>query len=169
MIYPPRVWRCRHQGHSGYRHFAAAPAKLTSVNQLSFRRMRGSYEVAQAQELDLAVPVVDEVPLHERMGRRFYGIDCSLVRPPSRHLLGEPSDGERGLTVLLDGDCLTAGCCGVMARVVATETTIQWIDFFARGAPDIPNGQTFEFERSQYEAALTSVDAVPVEDLARST
>ena len=143
------------------------PCQAQLVNHLSFRRMRGPYVVAPGQELDLAVPVVDGVPLHELMGRRFYGIGCSLVRPPSRHLLGEPSYAEGGRTVLLDGDCLTAGCCGVMARVVVTETTVRWIDFFARGTPEIPQGQTFQFDRFQYEAALASVDAVSIENLPR--
>lgn len=136
-----------------------------TVNRLSFRRMRGEYELDTPIDLELAVPVVDGVPLHELMGERFFGIDASLVSPPSRHLLGTPAYVEEGRAVILDGDCLHAGCCGVMAQVVVGERTVQWIDFFARGAPDIPTAVSFEFDRQQYEAALASLDAVPIEPL----
>ena len=85
------------------------------------------------------------------MGDRFSGIDTALVAPPPRHLLGSPTYVEDGLTVILDGSCLTAGCCGVMARVTVTDRTVIWSDFFARGDPDIPPDRRFTFDRRQYE------------------
>jgi hypothetical protein len=127
--------------------------------------MRGEYQLDETLDLDLAVPVVDGTPLHELMGERFFGIDSSLVSPPARHLLGAPAYVEEGRAVILDGDCLHAGCCGVMAHVVVGERVVSWIDFFARGGPDIPDEPSFEFDRQQYEAALASFDAVPIEPL----
>jgi hypothetical protein len=139
-------------------------ARLLAVNTLSFRRMRGTYDPELVpHELDIAVPVVDGVPLHELMGDRFFGIATSLVTPPSQHLLGSPTYVEDGLTVLLDGDCLAAACCGVMARVAVGNRTVRWTDFFARGLPEPPAGVAFEFDRAQYESALATLDAVDVE------
>jgi hypothetical protein len=126
--------------------------------------MQGGYEVGVPHELDIAVPVVDGVPLHEVMGKRFFGIDSGLVRPPSQHLLGEPSYAEQGLAVVLDGSCLIAGCCGVMVHIVVTDTTVHWVDFFTRGAPEITGSPAYEFDRVQYEAALHSIDDVPIEN-----
>jgi hypothetical protein len=108
------------------------------VNHLSFRRMSGEYSIPDPFELDIAVPVVDGTPLHEIMGDRFFGIRSALAMPPSRHLLDRPEYTEAGRTVLLDGSCLHAGCCGVMALVTLTEETVRWSDFFARGHPKIP-------------------------------
>ena len=65
------------------------------------------------------------------MGDRFFGIDTALVAPPSRQLLGSLTYVEDGLTVILDGSCLTAGCCGVMSCVTVTDRTVIWSDFFA--------------------------------------
>lgn len=138
------------------------------MNRLSFRRMAGDYDLDQTFHLDIAVPVVDGTPLHELVGERFYGIDASLVAPPSPHLLRGPKYVEDGRTVLLDGDCLSAGCCGVMARVVIDDRAVRWADFFARGRPPLPNGLSFEFDRVQYETALASFDHVPVEPLPQS-
>ena len=89
----------------------------------------------------------------------------ALVSPPGRHLLGSPVYAENGRTVLLDGDCLVAECCGVMATVVVGDRTVRWTDFFARGGPSIPPNLTFEFDRTDYEAALASISSVPVEPL----
>ena len=136
------------------------------MNALSFRRMRGNYDPDLVPyELDIAVPVIDGVPLHELAGDRFFGIETSLVAPPSQHLLGSPTYVEEGLTVLLDGDCLAAGCCGVMARVSLGDRTVRWTDFFARGLPKLPAGMSFEFDRAEYEAALASLDALDIEPL----
>lgn len=122
-------------------------------------------ELGEPFERDIAVPVVDGVPLHERVGDRFAGIDTSLVARPSRHLLGEPEYIEEDRTVLLDGDCGFAECCGVRAQVIVGDRTVRWTEFFARGHPPIPVDLFFEFDRQQYEAALASLDTVAVEAL----
>src|SRR5690606_29813986 len=113
----------------------------------------------------VAVPVVDGVPLHELVGDRYLGIVASLVTPPSRHLVGEPEYIEEGRTVLLDGACRSADCCGVMAQVIVGERIVQWTDFFARGNPPIPAHLFFEFDRRQYEEALDSLVTVAIEPL----
>jgi hypothetical protein len=138
------------------------------MNRLTFRRMRGEYELDMTYDLDLAMPVVDGVALHELMGDRFFGIGASLVLPPARHLLGKLVEGEYGRTVLLDGDCLHAPCWGVMAKVIVGEHTVRWIDFAARSGPDIAADTFFEFDRQQYEAALASLDTVPIEPMPQS-
>ena len=135
------------------------------MNRLSFRRMRGTYEVMEPYELDIAVPVVDDTPLYELMGERFFGIDSALVMPPSRHLLDMPEYTDEDRTVLLDGTCLYASCCGVMAQVTVGDETVRWSSFFARGGPEIPVTVSFEFDRRQYEAALASVRDADVESL----
>ncbi len=133
------------------------------MNRLTFRRMAGAYDLDTSYELDLAVPVIDGVPLHERMAERFYGIDVELVAPPSSHLLGAPSYVEDGLPVILDGGCLVAGCCGVMVRVTINERTVVWSNFFARGQPDIPADLKFTYDRNEYERALSSVSTLEPE------
>ncbi|UDY36081.1 hypothetical protein [Dermatobacter hominis] len=87
------------------------------------------------------------------------------VAPPSRHLLGTPTYVENGLPVILDGGCLVAGCCGVMARVSINERTVVWSNFFARGRPDIPADLKFTFDRDDYERALAEVATLEPEPI----
>jgi hypothetical protein len=55
-----------------------------------------------------------------------------------------------------------------MANVVVGERTVEWTDFFALGHPFIPEKVSYKFDRQQYEAALASIDEVPVEPLGAS-
>src|SRR3954447_25795394 len=117
-----RILHARHRGSC-----VAADTKIRDrrgMNRLSFRRMRGKFDIDEPYDLDIAVPVIDGRPLHEIVGDRFYGIATTLAAPPSRHLLGQPTYGEDGLTALLDGSCLVVGCCGVMAQVDVREDTV---------------------------------------------
>lgn len=127
--------------------------------------MRGPYELDVVIELDIVAPLVDGRPLHEIMGGRFPGLATALVAPPAGQYLGQPRYREDHRAVLLDGDCLEAGCCGVMAAVSVEQTVVLWTDFFARGAPRIPAGVSFEFDRQQYEAALASIQDLEIQPL----
>lgn len=124
--------------------------------------MVGWCDVRRGQ-VDIAVPVIDGTPLHEILGGRFEGIETGLVAPPSQHLLGSPSYVEHGQVVLLDGGCWVAGCCGVMADVVVSDDAVRWTNFFAMGEPAIPADLSFEFDRSEYVAALASIESVAIE------
>lgn len=128
----------------------------------SFSVVRYRVEVVPAGELflaptDLAVPLIDGVPLFETLGDRYPGVDVALVAPPSRHWLGEPVDEEEGQAVILDGGCGFAGCCGVMARITLDGPIVVWSDFFATGRPPLPTGLHFEFDRTAYETAIAAV------------
>lgn len=112
---------------------------------------------------EIAVPVIDGTPLFALMQDRFPGVATNLL-VDGRHLLGAPLYGEDGRAVLLDGTCGHAGCCGVMARVEVTTERVIWTDFFARGAPELPAGLRFEFDRRQYEEALSSIRDIPLLD-----
>lgn len=125
----------------------------------SFSVLRYRVEVVPAREVffaprDIAVPVVDGVPLFETLGDRYPGVAIDLVAPPSRHWLGEPAYEEEGRTVIVDGTCGVAGCCGVMARIASDGPVVVWSDFFARGRPPLPPGLRFEFDQAEYEASI---------------
>jgi hypothetical protein len=114
-----------------------------------------------ADAYELAVPVIDDVPLFERLGDRFPGLSVREVAWPSRQWLGAPTVAEDGRAVILDGECGEPGCCGVFARITVKDSSVRWADFFARGSPRLPDGLSFSFERGKYEAALKSVAARP--------
>lgn len=151
----PEPGRCR----------AGLGGTMLGMNRLTFRRLAGEYRLDTAFDVDIAMPVVDGRPLHELVGERFYGVDTALVAPPSKHLMGSPAYVSDDRTVILDGGCFEAGCCGVMARVIVDNRTVVWTDFFARGHPDIPTKLKFTFDRQQYESALASVGSLEAEPL----
>jgi hypothetical protein len=103
---------------------------------------------------DLAVPVIDGVPLFEIVGDRLPGVAVALLAAPSRQWLGEPSYLAYGRTVVLDGDCGDAECCGVTARIDFNSSTVTWSDFQTHGWPPLPDGLRFTFNRSQYEREI---------------
>jgi hypothetical protein len=128
--------------------------------------------------VDIGVPVIDDVPLFERLPERYPGLALNLVVPPSLQWLGVPtyaegselppryrpsnaSLGEIVRAVILDGTCGTASCCGVMARIDVSATRVVWSNFLARGSPPIPAGLRFEFDRDEYEAALVALPNQP--------
>lgn len=134
-----------------------------------FSVIRYSVKVEPADQeffapLDLAVPVIDGVPLYQRLEDRYPGVKQELVAPPSRHWLGEPKYEEDGRAVILDGSCGVAGCCGVMAHITLARRFVVWSDFFARGHPPLPDGLHFEFDRTDYEAAIAELPAIEAVD-----
>jgi len=113
---------------------------------------------------DLAVPVVDSVPVFEIVGDRWPGVPAEWVLPPSEHWLGSPVREEFGKAVVLDGSCGEAECCGVFARVSFEPDTVVWDQFDSPGAPGLPEGLRFEFAREDYVAQLRDVATVePIE------
>ena len=110
---------------------------------------------------EVVVPIIDGTPLYEMVEDRYVGLGISFVALPSRLWLGTPTYGEAGRAVILDGSCEIAGCCGVFARITLTDDRVIWSDFRARGHPPLPVGLHFEFDRSQYEAAIASVASAP--------
>jgi hypothetical protein len=110
---------------------------------------------------DVAVPVVDHVPLYERLPGHFPGVSMNLVAPPSRHWLGEPTYTDYEKAVILDGKCGFAGCCGVMAHIGVSPTAVVWEDFYGLGHPWVGEPR-FEFERDEYEAALRKLPNMKV-------
>ncbi len=118
---------------------------------------------------DLAVPLIDDVPLHAITSNRHPGVPVGLVAPPSRHWLGEPDrsyvgddDHDLQFPVVLDGSCGIPECCGVMARIKISDATVTWSEISGRGRSAIPNGLTFTFERKQYEREIAHIlEVVP--------
>jgi len=110
---------------------------------------------------DIAVPVVDGVPLFERLPHRYPGLAVGIVAPPSGQWLGNPVYEEDGRAVILDGKCGVAGCCGVMAKIEVLPSTVVWRDFYALGGPEVPGDLRFVFVRWGYEKALSSLARAP--------
>lgn len=138
------------------------------VNKLSFRRWTdhdADVEHPGRRSVEIAVPMVDGVPLFELVKDRYPGLVMSLVARPSKQLLGGASYVEDGRTVLLDGGCGVAGCCGVMATISVTREQIVWSDFFARGRSTLPPNLHFTFDRDEYERALAKLPDVPTIDI----
>lgn len=113
---------------------------------------------------DLAVPVIDSVPLFEILGTDWPGLDARLVLAPSLQWLGSPDYREYGGTVVLDGSCGIAGCCGVIFRISLFADTVVWDQPYCHGEVDIPEDLRFEFDRAEYEAQLRALADVPVVD-----
>jgi hypothetical protein len=112
---------------------------------------------------DIAVPVVDGVPLFETLGAPFPGIDVRLVINGSQQWLGQPRYEEDGRAVVLDGLCGTAACCGVMAKIVVDGDLVRWHDFVSLGGGHVSADLTFSFHRPDYVLAIDRVMAlVPV-------
>jgi hypothetical protein len=111
---------------------------------------------------EIVVPIIDGTPLHEMVDHRWSGLAVSLVEPPSRQWLGEPTYEEDGRAVVLDGTCGVAGCCGVFARITMGDDTVRWWDFFTRAEPCLPLDLAFEFKRVAYEATIYAVSEVPL-------
>ena len=110
---------------------------------------------------DIAVPVIDGVPLFERLPDQYPGLAVSIVTPPSGQWLGAPVYEENGRAVILDGKCGVAGCCGVMAKIEMWPDTVMWHNFYALGGPDLPGNLRFVFVRWEYEKALASLARAP--------
>jgi hypothetical protein len=111
---------------------------------------------------DLAVPFVDGIPLFERLGTDWPGVDAAWVLPPSRQWLGSSQYREYGRSIVLDGSCGSAGCCGVIFRITVFPETVLWDQPYCHGAVDIPVELRFEFERTGYEAAVSALANQPI-------
>lgn len=117
--------------------------------------------VGRGRPDDIAVPVIDGVPLFERLSDRYPGVSVRIVAPPSGQWLGAPVYEEDGRAVILDGRCGVAACCGVMAKIELRPDTVVWRDFYALGGPDLPRDLRFVFVRWEYEKALASLLRAP--------
>lgn len=115
---------------------------------------------------EIAVPVIDGVPLHERLGDVAFGLALDLVAPPSHQWTGGATYVEDGRAVILDGTCGIAGCCGVFADITIGKEEVTWSDFFCRaGNVEIPDGLQFTFDRRAYERAIAGVLTVPAQSM----
>lgn len=125
-------------------------------NRFSILRYR--LQDLYGDRIDIAVPVIDHVPLYEHLPGRYPGVLMSLVVPPAHHWLGEPHHEyiDHGRPVILDGYCGCAGCCGVMARIDISPTTVVWHDFYRLGDSSVGELR-FVFDRLEYEAALAKL------------
>ncbi len=138
----------------------SASMESMATSRLSFAKLV-EYHVPKQRTLVVAVPVIDGRPPYARFEDRYPGVEMSVVHGTT-HLKGTPLYEEGGRTVLLDGRCGVAGCCGVMAMVELSADRTVWQDFFATGRPEIPGGLRFEFDRSEYEAALDQLPDVAI-------
>lgn len=135
------------------------------MNRFEIRRTDKDADLGGSEEhWDLAVPVIDGVPLSDRMWDREIGTWAGLVALPSLHWLGRPDPDHvdhLGRAEVLTGTCGDSGCCGVFARIVLTETSIRWEGFEGRGSAPVPDGLGFEFDRAEYESALAGFGIDP--------
>jgi hypothetical protein len=115
--------------------------------------------------IDLVVPVVDGVAVADRVGLGFPGLPSRYVVSPSRHWLGHPEyvecdDDDVEKTVILDGGCGVAGCCGLSATVTVGDEVVTWVGFFARITPRIDERISFTFSLADYRDAIASISLV---------
>lgn len=90
----------------------------------------------------------------------YKGLPPEEVRPPSRHLLGEPDPlyAENGKVVLLVcGGCGEVGCWPFLARISVSSEQVTWSEF---EQPHRPHWRydtlgPFVFDLQQYEHALS--------------
>jgi hypothetical protein len=142
------------------------PAPVPGAGRLNaFAVMR--YHVIDDEEpmygaRDLVVPAIDGTLLFEMLGGRWPGIPAGWVLPPSGQWLGSPEQVEYGRSIVLDGSCGIAGCCGVVARISVLSDTVIWDEFHGHGGTDIPEQLQFEFDREGYEEQLRGLPHVPV-------
>ena len=119
-----------------------------------------------------------ERPHAEAAGRseaagHYVGLDVTKVAPPSRLLLGEP-DGwfccHPGIVTLLTCTCGELGCGSVNCFIAANDERVVWSEFRGDLGPMGSDGRRresyagfgpFEFDRNQYESALTELASGP--------
>jgi hypothetical protein len=136
-------------------------------NSFAVERWRVPGQADDPRPTDLAVPVVDGVPLFETLGTDWPGLDARWVAPPSRQWLGAPEYREYGRSVVLEGSCGVAGCCGVVFRISVFSETVVWDQPYRHGAVDISTDLRFEFDAREYEAQLRAIPEAPVADHTR--
>ncbi|MGQ0430984.1 MAG: hypothetical protein ACT452_01100 [Microthrixaceae bacterium] len=129
------------------------------MNRFDVRRLDHTVDLdGEIEHWDLVVPVIDDLPLSDRLLDRALGTFAVLVGPPSRHWLGEPQEDpygpNDGRAEVLTGTCGESGCCGVFARITIEGDQVTWDEFDARGVPPLPTGLRFVFDRIGYEEAL---------------
>lgn len=168
------------QGAPEVRRRSAARDTIDTFGVRRFRR-----KDPLDQELgpnDIAVPVINGIPLFEQLGDdREPGIDVGLLVPDPGQWLGRPryaedrEDGPRiggqasggrgpsGRVVILDGSCGIADCCGVVARIDVGATTVRWHDIIACGGRRLRRDLEFTFDRARYEAALAGLADTAIE------
>jgi hypothetical protein len=103
------------------------------------------------------------------MAGQYHGLAPEEVLPPSRHFLGDPSWGVYrydGRTQILGCECGEPGCWPLVCEIRATETRVVWAAFEQphRSYPKTTHPPwtydgfgPFEFDRKQYESALSTV------------
>lgn len=132
------------------------------MHRFEVRRYRITGDWGGGREVyDAVEPVIDGISLGQRLSDRFHYFTGDVALP-SGQWFGRPDEEEDGRAVVLDGSCLDAGCCGVFARIDVGDEVVTWSDFFARGAPELPDGLEFRFARGQYEEALRQLHQLPV-------
>ena len=135
-------------------------AALNSFSILRYRVVPPSDDYVVYGATDLAVPVIDDVPLFERLGG-WPGIPFEWLQRSPNQWLGSPSFTVFGSPVVLDGSCGEAECCGIAARITITDDTIVW-DGIRSLNETYP--LRFEFDRSDYEAQIRGLpDLVAIE------
>ena len=114
-----------------------------------------------------------ELPFAAAAGRpsragHYAGLELAAVAPPSRHFWGEPQfslyGGSGVVQVLECSGCREAGCMPIFCRIEVAPDLVRWSEFRASWDPDPTDWDytslgPFEFERAQYEAAVSGLGA----------
>jgi len=90
----------------------------------------------------------------------YAGLSPLQIHGTARHFLGEPEAAwfEDGDTVLMGCTCGEWGCWPLTAVVLAADDVVRWTNFRTGHRDwDLSGLGPFEFERSQYETALSSM------------
>ena len=110
---------------------------------------------------DQFAPAVDGTPLFEVIGHDWPGVPTYWFDSNPGEWLGSPRHVEYGRSVVLDGSCGVAGCCGVVARISVGPEVVIWDQFYCHGGLDLTDAFRFEFAADQYRSQLAAWDAIP--------
>jgi hypothetical protein len=62
--------------------------------------------------------------------------------------------------VIIEGGCTEARCCGVLAEIRFSPTTVEWTRF-GNDSEDL-DPRRFTFDRSAYEQVIAGIASLPV-------
>lgn len=137
-------------------------AIVVTVNGTDFVELVGAHERPYA-----------EAEAAPGLAGQYRGLAPDRVVPPSRHFLGEPSwdlyrYGDR--IQVLGCECGEPGCWPLVCRIQVSEERVTWLDFEqpyraarhpARRQWSYAGFGPFEFDRGEYEAALSALTPRP--------
>lgn len=147
---------------------ANAPmVEVVFVQQFAVERWR--VESDDEPPIDLAVPVIDGVPMYLLTEPdALPGVTATLVDEHPQHWLGSPVTHftERDSATVIGDTCSrgtgNGACCGLLATITISEPTVVWESFWSYGQCAASPETRFVFDLAQYRSAIEAFKDAPV-------